>query len=787
MVVLLLTANEQGAYVLKAPNVGGVDVGIRNYVASRFEVEGLVLNDGYSVFGGSVPTAELRQRDNGTPPGGLSAFEEEQWRYRSYVNSVASYPADVDISPAGTLANYTVTYKPNRLYITLIKYNPVDTVVYGAPFHLDATYTFAQYNDSLRYWSSDTSVIKVARVDGRWVADARGVGRTRIEVHFAGDAHSEPQLPADTMGVEIDVKPYRDFGLKILNDSVIFGRRLPAPRFELFGTLPRGDVIDDLRVQYVRQDGAGNIAHIGSPPGNYTVFVSGIGNRNYAGGYYESGNLKIIESGSRAQDIAFDTTRISVLYNAAGPVVWAAAWPTEGDVDRQYRNRHVQFEIEDTTVAAVRDTFFCLRGDINLAEYGLANIPLTVDTLWGAVLRLNKAGVTDIYAFQAGDDDYRAVVSDARRLSVTRAPQSLDFAPVAMPFIVGDQRTLVAYAESGLSVTFTSSDTSIARVRGNTLTAVSAGAVTITAIQAGDLNWDSAAVSQSVTVLVPDLAELISLQIVGLDTGKFHLEPRFSPAVKDYFLQLPCDITRFVLHHDFRDAVAVYANNDGDVEFEGDSVHTDVTIAASPQYTSLEIQVVSKQNSNLRNTYTINLGVPLSKDLLYWDSVNFPNKIEVINNPDVFVGLGLVQGKFERYRWYVDSSLSVADTGGIYYRREGVRGHTYSVDVSYASAGSEWVKICESSIPLAAAPPQLGIEVFPNPSASYIEVHYSTAAAEANVSIQIYQLSTGALASDYSIGSVPAGNHSVTLNVSNLPAGAYLVKKGEAAKVMVKE
>lgn len=59
---------------------------------------------------------------------------------------------------------------------------------------------------------------------------------------------------------------------------------------------------------------------------------------------------------------------------------------------------------------------------------------------------------------------------------------------------------LEAVASSGLPVTFTSSNTSVAKVKGNTVTIVGAGSSTITAKQAGDSAWAPATQARKLTV-----------------------------------------------------------------------------------------------------------------------------------------------------------------------------------------------------------------------------------------------------------------------------------------------
>ena len=91
---------------------------------------------------------------------------------------------------------------------------------------------------------------------------------------------------------------------------------------------------------------------------------------------------------------------------------------------------------------------------------------------------------------------YNAVV-----LTVNKADQAITWDMGNQSMYVGGQLTLNATASSKLGVTYTSSNTSVVTVSGNTLTAEQAGTVTITASQAGNGNYNPAAnVTHSITI-----------------------------------------------------------------------------------------------------------------------------------------------------------------------------------------------------------------------------------------------------------------------------------------------
>lgn len=85
--------------------------------------------------------------------------------------------------------------------------------------------------------------------------------------------------------------------------------------------------------------------------------------------------------------------------------------------------------------------------------------------------------------------------------TVTKIDQTITFGTLAAKTYGNTSFTLGATASSGLTVTYVSSNTSVATISGNTVTIVGAGSTTITASQAGDATYNAAtSVDQSLTV-----------------------------------------------------------------------------------------------------------------------------------------------------------------------------------------------------------------------------------------------------------------------------------------------
>ncbi|AWA30059.1 hypothetical protein HYN48_08185 [Flavobacterium magnum] len=127
-----------------------------------------------------------------------------------------------------------------------------------------------------------------------------------------------------------------------------------------------------------------------------------------------------------------------------------------------------------------------------------------VATVSGNTVTIVGAGDTTITASQAGDTNYSAAANVPQNLHViasVKLGQTITFGALS-PVTYGDAPfALTATSDSGLTVTYLSSDPTVATVSGNTVTILKPGTTNITAQQAGDINYNAAVdVVQSLTV-----------------------------------------------------------------------------------------------------------------------------------------------------------------------------------------------------------------------------------------------------------------------------------------------
>jgi uncharacterized repeat protein (TIGR03803 family) len=116
----------------------------------------------------------------------------------------------------------------------------------------------------------------------------------------------------------------------------------------------------------------------------------------------------------------------------------------------------------------------------------------TIATVTGNTVHIVNFGTVNISASQWGNGNYSYAQDVVQPLVITRATQTITFAPLAAKTYLDPPFDLTATASSGLAVTFVSSDPTIASISGVTVTILKAGTVTITASQAGNAGYNPA-------------------------------------------------------------------------------------------------------------------------------------------------------------------------------------------------------------------------------------------------------------------------------------------------------
>jgi hypothetical protein len=173
----------------------------------------------------------------------------------------------------------------------------------------------------------------------------------------------------------------------------------------------------------------------------------------------------------------------------------------------------------DITQATQTITF----GALSVVSFGGANFNLTatassgltvtytssnpsVATVSGNTVTIVGVGTTIITASQAGNANVAPAADVTQTLTVNPATQTISFAALPNKLLSDVPFVLTATASSGLPVSYSSSNTAVATISGNTVTIIGLGSTVITANQAGNANYAAAtSVNQTQIVSAPGL------------------------------------------------------------------------------------------------------------------------------------------------------------------------------------------------------------------------------------------------------------------------------------------
>ncbi|MEJ5993591.1 T9SS type A sorting domain-containing protein [Pedobacter sp. Du54] len=137
-----------------------------------------------------------------------------------------------------------------------------------------------------------------------------------------------------------------------------------------------------------------------------------------------------------------------------------------------------------------------------------------VATIVAGKIHIVGAGTTTITASQTGDATYAAVVNATVNLTINKLVQSINLPQIATKTFNDADFDLNATVSSGLTLTYSSSNTDVATIVNNKVHIVGAGTASITASQAGNATYD--ATSGSVNLTVNKLQQTITFPQIAL-------------------------------------------------------------------------------------------------------------------------------------------------------------------------------------------------------------------------------------------------------------------------------
>ncbi|MGF1923247.1 MAG: T9SS type A sorting domain-containing protein [Bacteroidia bacterium] len=155
----------------------------------------------------------------------------------------------------------------------------------------------------------------------------------------------------------------------------------------------------------------------------------------------------------------------------------------------------------DLPVKSLSDPDFAPGATVN------SGLPITytssnplVSTIVNGNIHIVGLGNTTITASAAGNANFEAATNVSKVLTVRGLSQTLTFGPIANKKLSDADFDPGATVSTGLPITYTSSDPSVATIVANKVRIIGAGTTTITANQAGDATYASVSASTTLTV-----------------------------------------------------------------------------------------------------------------------------------------------------------------------------------------------------------------------------------------------------------------------------------------------
>ena len=210
-------------------------------------------------------------------------------------------------------------------------------------------------------------------------------------------------------------------------------------------------------------------------------------------------------------------------------------------------------------------------------------------TVSGMTLTLKIAGTCTLVASQAGNSIYNPAPSITRSITLTKASQTITFAPPTSLTSAQSPYTLSATASSGLAVTITNSTPGICHVFGIGLYLKMAGTCTLVASQAGNTIYNPApSITRSITLTkAPQTITFSPAESMNLSQSPYTLTATASSGLTVSFTSTTpsiCTVSGNLLTVRAAGSCSVAANQTGNSTYaSAPSVSRAITTTKAPQ------------------------------------------------------------------------------------------------------------------------------------------------------------------------------------------------------------
>lgn len=409
-----------------------------------------------------------------------------------------------------------------------------------------------------------------------------------------------------------------------------------------------------------------------------------------------------------------------------------------GETSRQLT---VNKALQTVTFTALANKTF---GDAPFTLSGTSSVglPLTysssntgVATVSGNTVTIVGAGIATITAMQVGNTNYNPAET-SRQLTVSKANQTIAFSPLANKIFGDAPFVLQGNSSSGLPLTYSSSNPSVAIVSGNSAIIVGVGITTITASQLGDGNYNVASsLDQSFTVNKADQSiTFVVLSDKSLSDGSLTLSATASSS-------LPVSFT---------------SNSD-----KISIANSTVTFLKAGRV-SITASQVGNENHNAASSVTQSFCIKPAKPTVTISNLNTPTPL-------------LTSNASSGNQWYADGTVIAGATSATF---SATKSGSYKVQVTVDDCTGEFSE--EQPLVITGIEPiDFPVDLYPNPVGDALTIYFGDLAGKKQVTI--FALTGESLVANNTESS------SIAIDVSYLSAGMYLAKVIAGGAVQTKK
>ncbi|MHC1705655.1 MAG: polysaccharide lyase family 7 protein [Tenuifilaceae bacterium] len=393
--------------------------------------------------------------------------------------------------------------------------------------------------------------------------------------------------------------------------------------------------------------------------------------------------------------------------------------------------------------------------DFSLGAVASSGLPVSyfssnneVATIVGSNIHIAGAGTTEITAKQAGNESYGAAQDVIQTLIINKKDQVITFNALTDRIMGDTDFNPGATSNSGLVVSYTSSNTSVAIIVGGNIHLVGGGTTIITASQSGDANHNGA-ISIQHTLNVSKRDQTITFNSLP---SKFVAEPDFSPGATS-------SSGLIVTYESSNTAVATIINGKIHIVGYGNSTITALQ-AGNAMYSQAPVVLQNLLVSKRDQTITFN---PL------------PSKI--VGDADFDAGAYSSSGLTVTYS-SLNNSVATILNGNIHIVGAGTSVITASQpgDAVFSSAQemTQLLTVSPSTSIIDNHSEISILSIYPNPASRVINLSFKIEGFE-DLTITMYNLSGQQVKTLINDQKSP-GNYELAFDISDQNKGLYFVK-----------